>query len=100
MDERARTGHGPSGRGRLNSCDTFRMTETRHTLRVIEGSPVEELDLVHLFEELDARDALPILRQRMRQQKAAANSVLASVEPSRLADPQAAPDVRSTTGPA
>lgn len=84
----------------MNPCDTFRMTDTRPTLTVIEGSPAEELDMVHLLEELDARDALPILRQRMRQQKAAANSVLALVEPGAPADPQADPGVRSTNEPA
>lgn len=83
----------------MNSCDTFRMTDTRPTLTLVEGSPAEKLDLVHLLEELDARDALPILRQRMRQQKAAANSVLASVAPSAPAGQQADPAVRSTSEP-
>ena len=71
----------------------------RPTLTIVEGGPVEELDLVHLLEVLDARDALPILRQRMRQQKAATNSVLALVEPGAQAGQQADPAVRSTNEP-
>ncbi len=74
------------------------MTEKRPQLRVITGTPRHEepLDLVHLFEEMDARDALPILRKRMRQQTAAANSALSIVEPSSTACRQAAPAFDST----
>jgi hypothetical protein len=42
------------------------MTEIKRDFQVIEGMP-EEVDWVHLLEEMDARDAIPILRQMSRQ---------------------------------
>lgn len=56
------------------------MTEIKRDFQVIEGTP-EEVDWTHLLEEMDARDALPILRQMSRRMKPAANSALAVVEP-------------------
>ena len=72
------------------------MTETKRDFKVIEGTP-EEVDWVHLLEELDARDALPILQRMNRQRKAAANSALALVESSSQATTD--PDVKSTNEP-
>lgn len=81
----------------VKTCDTFRMTETKRDFQVIEGSP-EEVDWVHLLEELDAREALPILRRMSRQRKPAANSALALVEPNSTASPDSA--AQSTNVPA
>jgi len=72
------------------------MTETTRDFKVIEGSP-EEVDWFHLLEELDARDALPILQRMNRQRKAAANSALALVEPSLQATSD--PVAQSSTEP-
>lgn len=81
----------------VKTCDTFRMTETKRDFQVIEGTP-EEVDWVHLLEELDAREALPILRSMSRQRKPAANSALALVEPDSTAAPDSA--AQSTNVPA
>ena len=72
------------------------MIETTREFKVIEGTP-EEVDWVHLLEELDARDALPILRQMTRQRKPAANSALALVESGFSVKPDS--DVQSTNEP-
>lgn len=71
------------------------MTKAKR-FQVIEGTP-QEVDLVHLLEELDAREALPILRRMARQKMPAANSVLALVESGSLEAPPKAPDLQSTT---
>ncbi len=74
----------------MKTCDTQRMTEIKRDFQVIEGMP-EDVDMVHLLEVMDARDAIPILRQMSRQKKPAANSALALVESgsreARLTDP-------------
>lgn len=69
------------------------MTEKHPQLKLIPGTPrtEEPLDLFHLLEEMDARDALPLLRARMRQERAAANSALSIVEPSSMASHQEVP---------
>lgn len=77
------------------------MTEKRPQLKLIQGTPLIEdpLYLVHLLEVMDARDALPILRARMRRGKAAANSALALVEPGSPADHRSSSDAQSTSEP-
>mgnify|MGYP006899086495 CR=1 FL=1 len=59
----------------------------RPKLTVIKGTP-PKVDWGHLLEELDTRDAVPILRAMVRQKRPAANSVLALVDAANLVDPQ------------
>lgn len=45
------------------------------------GDELGQLDMTHLLEEMDLRDALPLMRALGRRMKPAANSPLALVEP-------------------
>lgn len=66
---------------------------------LIEGSG-GTAELSHVLEEMDACDAIERLRAMARQRKAAANSVLAVVEPALPEDRRVDPAAQSTTGPA
>lgn len=56
------------------------MTE-KPQLQLIQGGYVpEEIDWVELLENMDVKDALPILRRLTRQRKAATNSALSLVD--------------------
>lgn len=56
------------------------MTE-KPQLQLIQGGYVpEEIDWVELLENMDVKDALPILRRMTRQRKAAANCALSLVD--------------------
>lgn len=80
------------------TCDTFGMNEKARDFQVIEGTP-ENVDWTHILEEMDARDALPILQQMSRRVKPAANSALAVVAPgSQEASPKD-PDEQGSSGP-
>ena len=79
------------------TCDTSAMTEIKRDFQVIEGTP-EEVDWTHLLEEMDARDALPILRQMSRRMKPAANSALALVESDSQEASQKDPGGQSSNG--
>jgi len=85
--------------GVKKTCDTLGMTEKTRDFHVIEGTP-EEVDWIHLLEEMDARDALPILRQMSRRMKPAANSALALVESNSQEASQKDPGEQSSNGPA
>jgi hypothetical protein len=74
------------------------MTEKARDFQVIEGTP-EKVDWTHILEEMDARDALPILRQMSRRMKPAANSALAVVEQGSQEASQKDPGEQSSNGP-
>lgn len=83
----------------MKTCDTQHMTEIKRDFQVIEGMP-EEVDMVHLLEVMDARDAIPILQQMSRQKKPAANSALALVESGSQEAKLTDPDGQSSNEPA
>lgn len=52
------------------------------------GDELGQLDMTHLLEEMDLRDALPLMRALGRRMKPAANSTLTLVEPNPLDRPE------------
>ena len=51
-----------------------------HTLKLLDGGDAaHQMDLTHLLEDMDLRDAMPKLREISRRRKPAANSVHAVV---------------------